>query len=299
MRAASVRAKLLPLFVLTLVLAAACEQNGPEERFPRPEPGRPLAEPTFGFVVIGDFGIEGPEVQAVAQDVRAWVERIDADALVTTGDNVYPDGAPDDFDEAWGDPYGWVDGSGVELVASLGNHDIRTDDGAPVMELFGMPDRWYAKSIGDADLFVLDANRPENEDQLAWMKDALVASDAEWKIAAFHQPAYSCSNHDGEEDVVNAWVPQFEREDMDLVLTGHDHNYQRFEQTDGVTYVVTGGGGHPDLYDLDACPAGYPKRVAGNDQLHHFLVVQGSAERLRVRAIAVDGTIIDDFSLHS
>jgi hypothetical protein len=291
-----VRRRAWTLVIAGLALIGAACDNTPET-FPPPERGRPIRDASFEFVVIGDFGAGGSDMAAVSEDVRSWVERLHADALVTTGDNIYQDGSPSEFDEAWHEPYGWVRDSGVDVLASLGNHDVRTSAGTLVMDLFDMPDRWYVTSIGDADIFVLDANRPRDDEQLAWMKDALARSDAVWKIAVFHQPAYSCSKHDGEDDVIAGWVPIFEQEDVDLVLNGHDHNYQRFEEREGVTYVVTGGGGNPDLYALDRCPPGYPERVAGNDELHHFLVVQGSAARLRVRAIGVDGTLIDDFSL--
>lgn len=229
--------------------------------------------------------------------MRRWNEDHSIDALVTTGDNVYESGHPRFFGVAWEQPYGWVEDAGIEVIASLGNHDIRTQDGRFVMELLGMPARWYSVVIGDAEVFALDANYPTDPEQLEWFRDALQASEARWKIAVFHHPAFSCSRHDGEPAVQRLWVPIFERARVDLVLNGHDHNYQRFAELDGVTYVVTGGGGNPELYPVDDCPAGYPRRAVANDQDHHFVAVEGSARRLRLRAVASDGGVIDDVAL--
>ncbi len=219
-----------------------------------------------------------------------------ADALVTTGDNVYPEGDPSYFDAAWRDPYGWVEQADLRIVASLGNHDIEEDGGQSVMQLLNMPGPWYSRTIGDAELFVIDANRPSDPGQLRWLQKSLGRSDAGWKIVVFHQPAFSCAYHDSTPEVVEALVPVFEQEDVDLVLNGHDHAYQRFGPSHGVTYVVTGGGGAP-LYALDTCPEGTPARVAGNDTQHHFVTIEGSETTLRLTAVAVDGSILDDFTL--
>lgn len=277
--------------------ALACSSSEPTAVGSKVVSRAPVRNATFSFVVIGDFGTGEPAEEEVARAVRAWHEERGVDALVTTGDNVYESGHPRFFGDAWAEPYGWVGDAGLDVIASLGNHDIRTADGRFVMELLEMPDRWYSVVVGDAEVFVLDANRPESAEQAEWLRGALAASRATWKIVVFHHPAFSCSKHDGEPEVQSVWVPLFEREGVDLVLNGHDHNYQRFSELNGVTYVVTGGGGNADLYDIEDCPAGYPRRVVANDDDHHFVAVEGSARRVRLRSIATDGDAIDDVAL--
>lgn len=256
----------------------------------------PVARPTVRLAVIGDYGTGDASEASVARAVRRWAQANRADALVTTGDNVYPEGQPVSFDAAWSDPYGWVEKRGLDIVASLGNHDIEEDGGASVIDLLEMPGPWYSSTIGDADLFVLDANRPSDPAQQQWLEKTLEQSDGRWKIVVFHQPAFSCAYHDGTPEIVERWVPIFERWGVDLVLNGHDHAYQRFEALNGVTYVVTGGGG-ASLYELDACAEGTPPRVVGDDDAHHFVVIEGSRTVLNVKVITADGAIIDDFSL--
>jgi 3',5'-cyclic AMP phosphodiesterase CpdA len=227
----------------------------------------------------------------VADAVKEWVEETDASALVTTGDNIYPDGDPENFEEAWREPYGWVKRADVDVVASLGNHDVEGGESDEVMNLLGIPHHWYRKRIGNAELFVLDANRVGDSGQTRWLERALRKSRSVWQIAVFHQPAFSCSKHGTTEAVVRTWVPLFEKHGVDLVLNGHDHNYQRF-LWDGITYVVTGGGG-AQLYGLRACDEDHPERREGDDEEHHFVGVFGSTRTLRLTAIDDDNDVID------
>jgi hypothetical protein len=269
---------------------APASEAGDVSPFPSQAPGG------LHLVVVGDFGTGDDDENEVSQAMLRWVDTNGASAFLTTGDNIYPAGESADFDEAWTEPYGWVAARGLPVVASLGNHDVMNDGGAAVQDLLAMPDRWYSKVIGDAEIFVLDANDPANGDQLQWLTQALQASSATWKIAVFHEPAYSCASHDGTPLVQELWVPLFESTGVDLVLNGHDHDYQRFVAPDGPTYVVTGGGGD-SLYPLEPCPAGYPPRVAGNDQDHHFLAVTADLAGLRVQALGSNGVVIDDFTI--
>jgi 3',5'-cyclic AMP phosphodiesterase CpdA len=249
-------------------------------------------------VAIGDFGDAGESEKEVAAAVRAWAEEHRVDALLTTGDNVYPHGEAEDFEETWEEPYGWVKEQGLPIIASLGNHDIESDGGAAVMELLEMPSHWYSRVVGDAEIFALDANVPQDPAQQSWLEQALESSSARWKIVVFHQAAYSCSEHDGTPLVQQMWVPLFERFEVDLVLNGHDHVYQRFEPGSGPTYIVTGGGGN-SLYGLDECPDSYPPRVAGNAEEHHFVAVSGTAGALVVQAVTPSGAVLDTFTINN
>lgn len=120
---------------------------------------RDATGPAVAVAVVGDFGTGGIDERAVARRIRAWVEAVDADALVTTGDNVYPAGDPSQFEAAWTIPYGWVAGRDMRVIASLGNHDVKTALGKHVMHLFDMPARRYLMSVGPVDYIVLDATR--------------------------------------------------------------------------------------------------------------------------------------------
>ena len=289
--------------VLTLVLVtSACTENAPPpQASPSPRTSatgtvEPRTNGTFTFAVIGDFGTGDDAALEVASRVRAWTQSHSADALVTTGDNVYPDGSPEYFDAAWREPYGWVQSSGIDVIASLGNHDVLTEEGTAVMELLEMPGRWYSKRIGAARLFVIDANRVDDPRQLTWLRRSLARSTVAWEIVVFHQPFFSCSIHRNTTRVQASLNSIFQARKVDLVLNGHDHNYQRFGPRGGTAFVVTGGAG-ASLYRMHVCPPGTPPPVVSDTEQHHFVVVTGDSEALRVRALGMDGSVIDDFYL--
>ncbi|MGH2695347.1 MAG: metallophosphoesterase family protein [Actinomycetota bacterium] len=285
------RARGLSLLCASLVALAGCSAPLAPRLRPDPEPLQ-VPSATFSFLVIGDFGTGAAIERAVAVGARAWAEASGTEAVITTGDNVYPDGSPTYYDEAWDEPYGWVTEEGIDVVASLGNHDVQHGEGRGVMELLDMPSRYYSHVEGDAEVFVLDTTDPADPEQLAWLERALASSIAAWRIAVFHHPAHTCGRYSPEPTVRADWLPLFQRYDVDLVFTGHDHNYQRFSEQEGVTYVVTGGGG-AGLYEVHECPG----LTAHDDEKHHFVVIEGSTEELRGKVVALDGSVLDEFSL--
>jgi hypothetical protein len=285
---------------LLILIAPACANEDEPDRFvesPRAEsPIKVAGQETFRFMVMGDYGVGTDDQQAVADAMKDFYGEFGSDAIVTTGDNVYPSGEPEDFDIAWSEPFSWVEGTSLRVIPSLGNHDVIDDGGQPVMDFFDMPGPYYETSVGDADIFVLDGNDVLDPKQAAWLRKHLSRSDAAWQIAVFHQPAFSCARHDSTPEVIDRWVPIFASEGVDLVLNGHDHNYQRFGPVDGVTYVVTGGGGN-FLDEAEECPATVPERVAADGEHHHFVAIAGSEDQLKARVIGVDEKTIDHFTL--
>lgn len=253
----------------------------------------------FGFGVIGDFGSGDENEHAVADEMRQWADDHPLDAVVTTGDNVYESGLPSEFDGAWNEPYGWVGERGIPVVASLGNHDVDDEGKTEELDLFGLPGRWYERSIGPVRFIVLDANQPMHPGQLDFLRAALAEDAPEpWTVVAFHQPAYSCSFHQSTPAVDEAWVPLFGSGGVDLVLNGHDHDYQRFPRTDGVTYVVQGSGGN-DLYPVSPilCPKGTPDPAFSDDDHHLFLYLSATNDRLTGQAITSEGEVVDTFEV--
>ena len=282
--------KRLWLLGAAMVLAASCYRPA--------EPVGPLRQTSdpngaAEFVVIGDFGTGGADQYAVAEAIRGWAEAHPVDALVTTGDNIYQNGRPDRFDEAWHRPYGWVAERDIEVVAALGNHDVRTFAGRPVMRLLDMPGPWYAHRLGPVELVVLDGNSPEHEEQRRFMARVLRESAAAWQVVVVHHPPYSCAEEHGGSAEVRALVPALARGGADVVLSGHDHVYQRFPPIGGITYLVSGGGG-ADLDRMAACPGDTPPPAASLDDAHHFLYVRASDEALTIRMVRVPGSTVGD-----
>jgi predicted phosphodiesterase len=247
---------------------------------------------TVAALVVGDFGDGSAQQAAVADAMQAVAQEREVSAIITTGDNLYVTDPT-----VWTNAYGWVEELGIPVWVSWGNHDIQSSARRQLMQsLFHPPGRWYAKRLGGSTLVVvLDANQVGNEEQSAWLEETLAAHDAGAVIVVFHQPAFSCSLHKSSRTVQRAWVPLFERYEVDLVLNGHDHNYQRFEKG-ATTYIVSGGGGGV-LYKVTSCPDGTDAPLVSVDRDRHFLQLVISDTSIVVRAINPDGELLDEVAL--
>jgi 3',5'-cyclic AMP phosphodiesterase CpdA len=246
------------------------------------------------ILAVGDFGVGGETERRMGAAMKAWEKDHPANLLLTLGDNDYTQ-SPPAFRRDWRDAFGWLRGAGVWVRGTLGNHDVRVDGGTYELETLRMPARHYERSRPGLDLFVLNSNAVGRK-QTRWLRRHLDASDAPWKIVTLHHPAYSCGGYLSDAAVLSSWVPLFRRYGVDLVLSGHDHNYQRFALSHGVTYVVHGGGGQ-ELYPLRKCPSGYPRRAFAR-QGHGFLDIVVRPRALRVRAVNRSGRVIDYHTIY-
>jgi 3',5'-cyclic AMP phosphodiesterase CpdA len=255
--------------------------------------GSTAGQTRVAFLAAGDYGVGGSAELSLGRAMQRYDARNSADMLVLLGDNDYTE-SPARFSANWRATFGWARRSGLRVAGVIGNHDYHLGRGRYEFGLLGMPRSYYVRTVGDAQLFFLDSNTVTDR-QTAWLEQQLAASSAIWKIAVFHHPPYTCGGHSGDPRVQKRWVPLFERYGVQLVLSGHDHNYQRFAARNGVTYVVDGGGA-ARLYPLHRCPASYPARVRGRVE-HGFLYLAATAERLDGYAITTGGRQTDRFSL--
>lgn len=247
-----------------------------------------------GILAMGDFGVGGEAERSLGAAMQEFENRRPAQLLVTLGDNDYT-GIPGLFADNWQESFGWLEPAGVRVTGTLGNHDVKVDEGRYEFSLLGMPGRYYSRRAGDVEVFLLDSNAIDGG-QTSWLRRRLAASTARWKIVAFHHPAYTCGEYRSTTEVVRSWVPLFERYAVRLVLSGHDHNYQRFLPRRGVTYVVHGGG-QTNLYGIDACPAGYPRRVVAREE-RGFLYLLAAKRALRGFALDAEGRVVDRFTIY-
>jgi predicted phosphodiesterase len=242
------------------------------------------------LAAAGDVGTGGRAEYATA----AAADRLEAtgefDALVLLGDNVYPDGEPERVKAAVLDPFAGVLDGPTRLVAALGNHDVRTGDGVPQLRALGLPGRWYTQRIGPVELVVVDSTRAGDPEQLAWLERTLAAQQTPWTIVAQHHPPYSAGYHGSHGPSRDALVPLFERFDVDLVLAGHDHDYQRIHPQQGVHYVVSGGA-------ATLRRTGRASFTATAASTYHFVEVSAYADRLELRAVNQAGRVFDKLSI--
>lgn len=252
----------------------------------------PGADATVTIGVLGDTGAGGD----AQRDVAAVLTGIDPDLVLITGDVVYRRGALCDYDEKFFAPYESLLGS-APFYAAVGNHDLMAEDGAAFDQVFGVPrdrpGRWFSFDYGPAHIVVLDSEVYHPADpaaiaaQKAWLDADLRATSLPWTIVVLHRPPFSSTGNQADAALRDDLTPVFAGAGADLVLAGHSHNYERLAPVDGVTYVVTGGGG-AELHDMEPGPDTAAAAVA-----YHALKLTVSPERLAMEAIGRDGREID------
>lgn len=191
-------------------------------------------DPVVRLLVAGDVGTGDEQARRTAArgGARGW------DALVLLGDNIYDDGDPGRAQAAVLQPFRPVLQPGVPLIAALGNHDTDSGNGPAQLDALGQPGPWFARRSGPVLLVVLDSNRPDDPDQLSWLRQTLERDDATWTVAAMHHPMRSAGYHGSDPEARAAFAPLFKQYGVQLALTGHD--YQRTRSIDGTTYLVSG-----------------------------------------------------------
>ncbi len=262
-------------------------------RIGAPETTTPVAEraapdqPLTRLAVLGDVGTGEPDAYAVADKLTDVGASDPFDGLILLGDNVYPDGDAARLDATVFTPYADVLDAGADLLPVLGNHDAGF--AAEQVEALGMPDRWYATQLDDVLFIGLDSTIPEDPTQLAWLERTLATATADWIVAGLHHPPFSAGVHGSDEEVRETFVPLFEKYGVDLVLAGHDHDYQRSIPIGGVTYVVSGAG-------AKVRSTGTADFTAESAAVLHFVELAVWDDRIDITAISLDG-IFDQASV--
>ena len=254
--------------------------------------------------MIGDYGRAGEDLAAVASLIDSW----DVDLIITTGDNNYPVGSPYTIDENIGQyfhnyiaPYQGSYGEGAtenRFFPSLGNHDWIWLDARPYLGYFELPgnERYYTFSKGFIDFFVLSSDWDEPDGITAdsiqgkWLKEQLAQSTASWQIVYFHHAPYSSGYHG---PTLHMQWP-FQAWGADVVLSGHDHHYERLE-IDGIPYFVQGlsGAQKYGIYDI------LPESQVRYNETYGALLVDATPQQLRFRFYNIEGELVDDYSITS
>jgi calcineurin-like phosphoesterase family protein/cadherin domain-containing protein len=181
-----------------------------------------------------------------------------ATAVLMLGDAQYPDGTLAEFQESF-DPT-WGRFKSV-MYPSVGNHEYHTPGAAGYFDYFGpaagpRDKGYYSFDIGAWHLIALNSNCPEiggceeGSAQEQWLRADLAGSSASCTLAYWHHPLFSSGAHGSNPRMAAIWQTLYDH-GVDVVLSGHDHNYQRFapQTADGVAdaqgpreFVVGTGG---------------------------------------------------------
>jgi predicted phosphodiesterase len=172
------------------------------------------------------------------------------DLVLASGDLMNDGGSIDQWQSHWFAPL-QIDNLAqtTPVFFSRGNHD---GEGAYAYAYTVMPgnEAWFAFTYGDVRFIFLDTNL-QNDTQTAWLAQELAspqAQSAQFRVLSFHMPPYTdmwdnSGFYNGEPWVRDHWVPLFEQYNVDLVVSGHNHDYLRGSHN-GVTYLIVGGAGN-------------------------------------------------------
>ena len=240
---------------VAILIAAGC---GPEKPPPPEVAGRPVV------VAAGDITSCGTESDDATAEL---VGDIDGTVL-TLGDNTYPDGSAEDFDECYDPAWGRFKD---RTRPSPGNHEYSTGAAEGYFDYFGDAagdpnEGYYSYDLGGWHLVALNSNCGEGEIRCGpgslqgrWLKEDLDANGEEaCTLAYFHHPLFTSGSYrPGVARVERLWET-LDAAGVDVVLNGHDHNYQRFAPQDpggkadpegGIRQFVVGTGGR-SLYEI-------------------------------------------------
>jgi hypothetical protein len=288
---------LVPLLGGLLILGCAPE---------RPSPRLPSGEVIVAAGDIADCSSEGDEATA------KLVSDIDGATVLTLGDNAYPDGAAEDFRNCYEPTWGKFK---ERTRPTPGNHDYETEGARAYFDYFGEaagdPDEgYYSYDLGSWHIVALNSNCGVGGEircgpgsaQTEWLKEDLAANSdgGQCTLAYMHHPRFSSGEeHGGTSTMEPLWEALYEA-GAEVVLSGHEHNYERFAPQDpegradpkrGIRQFVVGSGGGKSLYPIfDSLP----NSEVHNDESYGVLKLTLSPKSYGWRFIPVEGEIFGD-----
>jgi 3',5'-cyclic AMP phosphodiesterase CpdA len=252
----------------------------------------PGSDATINFAVLGDLGKRSSDQYAVL----AQLEEVRSDFVLLAGDIAYDNGSKQELEANVFGVYGDMMRE-LPFFAASGNHDYQTDDAAPFREAFGLfenggsegRERWYSFDWGRVHVTVLDTEKI-GPAQIDWLDRDLASAEDRVRVVLLHKPPFSSGEHGSDPDSERL-VPLFTKHGVDLVLAGHDHDYERTEPIDGVVYVVSGGGGRGTR------PVGESDFTAYSAQVAHFVHVIVDRNAITLTAIDATGEPFDTVTI--
>ncbi len=266
----------------------------------RPGPGELVLPKRAGSVrlaVIGDSGRGDQAQNDVAAQMIAWREKFPFDLVLMLGDNIYDRHTAEDYAAKFERPYRVLLDAGVTFQAAIGNHDDAAQVRYGKFNMGG--DRYYSFRRSDLPLgriagggvrfFVLDT-RTLDPEQLAWLQKGLEQTGSKWKIVYFHHPIYTSGRYQTTAMTLRAALePILVAGDADVVLSGHEHFYERILPQHGIVYFVSGAAG--SLRRGDIRPSSLTAR--GFDTDFSFMLMEISGDELFFQAITRQGETVD------
>lgn len=251
---------------------------------PAPDDNAPVR-----FLAFGDSGGGGADQYALMEQMFT----VPYDLMLHTGDIAYSDGTIGQYED---NVFGVYQGlfRSIPFFPASGNHDYRTLSGAPFRDVFNLPgdngEKWYSFDWGRVHFASLDTEA-DYAKQAAWLDKDLEGSKAPWKIVYMHRPPYSSGKHGSDTKLQKLLSPILVKHGVQLVLAGHDHNYERIKPQEGVHYIVTGGGG------VGTRSVGSSPFTELSEDVIHFVQGEVFEDRMVLHAIDATGREFDSVEI--
>lgn len=249
-----------------------------------------IRTPALRFLVIGDGGSGMTGQKKIATQMLNQYDRNPYRLILMLGDNIYPDGDVNKYGkERFLDPYATLlnPPRKVSFKPVLGNHDVLFGFQNDSIRFFKMPAAYYDFTYQSACFYALNTNAFDSK-QAQWLNQSLKTCKLPWKIVYGHHPMFSSGLHGSTAVLLKTLMPILEKNRVNLYLSGHDHDYERFKPVNGVHYIVSGGGG--------ASLRGFNNIIEGSEvhySKHHYLVIEGNAKSLTFQALDTEGKLLD------
>jgi len=196
---------------------------------------------------------------STGDEATAALLAVEAGTVITLGDNVYESGTAAEFANCYAPSWGLVK---ARTRPAVGNHEYRTAGAAPYYDYFGSAagspsGGYYSYDVGSWHVIVLNSNCSAvggcgaGSPQEMWLRADLAANTTSCTMAYWHHPLFSSGQHGNNPSIKPLYQALYDG-NAELILTGHDHTYERFAPQDpdgqadaarGVRQFVVGTGG--------------------------------------------------------
>ncbi|MGK4590900.1 metallophosphoesterase [Amycolatopsis sp. w19] len=258
---------------------------------------RPLAAATTTVAAVGDV------CGSSCNQTAPLIKNMNPQALILAGDNAYSSGTLSEYKNNYDPYYGQFK---AITYPTPGNHEYNTSGASGYFDYFGARagergKGYYSFDVGDWHFVALNSNitRSTGSAQETWLKNDLAASTKPCTAAFFHHPRFSRGTH-GDDSSVTPFFQALYNAKADLVVVGHDHNYQRYapsrpdgtrDDANGVRELLIGTGGR-GYYNFDQSSAAVQE--AGNTNTFGVGKLTLSATDYRSDFVPVSGRTFTD-----
>ena len=325
------------------------------------------AENKYTFWVTGDVGNNSTRQRDVRDRFNAYMGSNVTNGWLLLGDNAYDNGTDGVYTTNFFEIYQNTIMGKTPLWPATGNHEYanstarQIDHNIPYFGIFDLPtsaeaggapsnsEAYYSWDYGNIHFVALDSYIIENGTsrlydisgpQVLWLKQDLAANTKKWTIVYFHHPPFTMGSHNSDTEdelrlIRENIVPILEQYDVDLVLSGHSHDYERSKLQKG--YVGLEASFDPLIHDvsqssgkydgttnscvyvkdsptsfggtvytvagsggkLDAAQASFPHSAMyySNQTVGGSLIIEIEANRLDLKWLSEDGVIRDKFTM--